>query len=60
MVASVQPHRRGHPDGHIAEFYDRIAAKHGNAKAMVATGAKLLRVVYCVLTEMREYTREAP
>ncbi len=60
MVASVQSHRQGHPDGQIAAFYDRIAAKHGNAKAMVAAGAKLLRVVYCILTEMREYTREAP
>ena len=60
MVACVQSHRIGHPDSNISSFYARIAARHGNAKAMVATGAKLLKVVYWVLTEQREYMRDAP
>ena len=60
MVACVQSHRIGHPDGHIAAFYSRIAARHGNSKAMVATASKLLRVVYWVLKVHREYSREPP
>ena len=60
MVACVQSHRIGHPDGNISSFYTRIAAKHGNSKAMVATAAKLLKVVYWVLTERREYIRDIP
>ena len=60
MVACVQAHRIGHSDGHIAAFYSRIAAKHGNSKAMVATASKLLRVVFWVLKEQREYNTEPP
>lgn len=57
LVASVQSHRMGDPDSNLSSFYSRIAARHGNAKAMVATAAKLLRVVYWVLRERREYRR---
>ena len=60
LVASVQSHRIGDPDGSLSAFYSRIAAKHGNAKAMVATASKLLRVAYWVLKERREYLREPP
>ena len=60
LVASVQSHRIGDPDSNLSSFYSRIAAKHGNAKAMVATAAKLLRVAYWVLRERREYQRGPP
>lgn len=60
MVASVHTHRRGDPNGQVSAFYDRVAAKHGNAKAMVAAGAKILRIIFQILKEQREYRKDMP
>ncbi len=46
---------RSEPEGTIAMFYGRLAAKKGDSKAIVAASAKLLKIVYWVLKEKRPY-----
>jgi transposase len=46
---------REKPDSDIAGFYNRLRRKKGDAKAIVAASAKLLKIVYWVLKEKREY-----
>jgi len=48
-------HIRSEPEGSVALFYRRLSGKKGHAKAMVATSAKLLKIVYWVLKEKRPY-----
>ncbi len=48
-------HMRTEPDGSVASFYDRLATKKGNSKAVVAASSKLLKIVYWVLKEKRPY-----
>lgn len=48
-------HMRAAPDGCVAEFYRRLSRKKGPAKAVVASSAKLLKIVYWVLREGRPY-----
>jgi transposase len=48
-------HMRFEPDGTVAAFYQRIARKKGDQKAIVAASAKLLKIVYWVLKERRAY-----
>jgi len=51
----VWVHIRSEPDGNVATFYRRLSKKKGNAKAIVAASAKLLKIVYWVLKERRPY-----
>ena len=48
-------HIKTEPDGTVALFYDRLARKKGDQKAIVAASAKLLKIVFWVLKERREY-----
>lgn len=48
-------HMREEPDGTVAAFYQRLARKKGDQKAIVAASAKLLKIVYWVLKEKRAY-----
>jgi transposase len=51
----VRAHMRAEPDGTVAAFYQRLARKKGDQKAVVAASAKLLKIVFWVLKERREY-----
>ena len=55
MPERVHAHIRS--DKNITRFYQRLAKKKGNSKAAVAAASKLLRVVYCIMKEQREYNR---
>ena len=46
---------RAEPDGTVALFYQRLVRKKGDQKAIVAASAKLLKIVFWVLKERREY-----
>lgn len=48
-------HIKTEPDGTVAAFYQRLARKKGDQKAIVAASAKLLKIVFWVLKERREY-----
>ena len=48
---------RHEPESDIASFYNRLRRKKGDAKAITAASAKLLKVVYWVLKDKREYRR---
>ena len=39
----------------IAQFYKRVSAKRGTSKARVAAAAKLLRIIYWMLTKEIDY-----
>ena len=54
-IACVQGHRKAQPDSDLSRFYDRMQEKGGTSKAMVVTAAKLLRIIYCILKEKRDY-----
>ena len=51
----VRIHVKAEPDGTIAVFYQRLARKKGDQKAIVAASAKLLKIVFWVLKEKRAY-----
>lgn len=55
LAECVHSHIRYQKDSNITRFYHRIAKRRGNAKATVAATSKLLRIVYWVLKEQREY-----
>jgi transposase len=46
---------RSHPEGKLAIFYSKLARKKGSGKAITATSAKLLRIVYQMLKEKEAY-----
>jgi transposase len=48
-------HMKTEPDGTVAMFYERLVRKKGYQKAVVAASAKLLKIVFWVLKERREY-----
>ena len=56
MVECARSHIRTQPDSNITKFYYRLAKKKGNAKATVAASSKLLKIVYWIMKEKREYT----
>jgi len=39
----------------LGAFFRRMRAKHGAAKAIVATACKIARIVYHMLKDKREY-----
>jgi transposase len=48
---------REEAESDLAAFYNRLRRKKGDAKAITAASAKLLKIVYWVLKEKREYRR---
>jgi transposase len=46
---------REEPEGNLAKFYCKLRAKKGDGKAITAASAKLLKIIYWVLKEKREY-----
>jgi hypothetical protein len=55
LTECVHTHIRYEKDSNITRFYNKLAKKKGTAKATVAAASKLLRVIYCMLKEGREY-----
>ncbi len=55
MIECTHVHIRTAPESNVAKFYAKIARKKGKQKAVVAAASKLLKVVYCVMKERREY-----
>jgi transposase len=55
MIECVRSHVRYESDSNITRFYNRIASRKGKAKATVAAASKMLRVIYWMLKEKREY-----
>lgn len=55
LIECVHTHVRCEKDSNITKFYNRIAARKGNSKAGVAAASKMLRVIYWMLKEKREY-----
>lgn len=47
-------------DSYLASFFHRIRARRGEKKAVVATAAKLLRIVYALLESGEEYSDRGP
>ncbi len=56
LIEAMHSHVRFAPDSSITMFYNRIRAKRGKAKATVAAASKMLRVIYWMLKEQREFT----
>jgi hypothetical protein len=57
MVECVRSHIRTQPNNsNIRKFYYILAKKKGNAKATVAASSKLLKIVYWIMKEKREYS----
>lgn len=55
ITECTRTHVRTANDSNISRFYMRLARKKGNSVAAVAAASKLLRVVYWVMKEKREY-----
>ena len=49
--------RYANDDSDITKFYRRLAKKRGTSKATVAAASKLLRVIYWMLKEKREFVQ---
>lgn len=47
-------------NSHVASFFHRIRARRGEMKAIVATAAKLLRIIYALLESGDEYRERGP
>ena len=55
LVEAAHTHARYAPDSDITAFYRRIAKRRGTSKAAVAAASKMLRVIYWMLSEKREF-----
>lgn len=55
LIECLHTHVRCEKDSNITRFYNRIAVKKGKAKAGVGAASKMLRVIYWMLKEKREY-----
>ena len=42
-------------DSYVVQFYERVAQKRGKSKARVAAASKMLRVIFYLLKEKREW-----
>jgi hypothetical protein len=58
MVECVHSHIRTQPDSNITKFYYRLTKKKGSAKATVAASSKLLKIVYWIMKDKREYRND--
>ena len=55
MIECVRAHIRNYKNTSITKFYERLARSKANSKAVVAAASKLLKVVYWIIKERREY-----
>jgi transposase len=55
LTECIHNHVRYQEDSNITRFYNRIATRRGKAKATIAAASKMLRVMYWMLKEKREY-----
>ena len=55
MLECAYAHIRTNKNSNITQFYTRLAKIEGNSKAAVAAASKLLKVVYWVMKEKRNY-----
>ena len=55
LTECVLSHVRYAKNSYIAEFYTRIKKKRGSGKAIVAAASKMLRIMYGMLKEGKEY-----
>ena len=51
----VHTHARYAPDSDITAFYRKIAKRRGTVKATIAAASKMLRFIYWMLSEKREF-----
>ena len=58
LTECIHTHVRYEKDSNITRFYNRLLKKKGKAKATVGAASKLLRVIYQMLKEDREYKRD--
>ncbi len=57
LIEAAHSHALHAPNSNITQFYNRIKKKRGSSKAAVATGSKMLRVIYWMLKEKREFVQ---
>jgi transposase len=57
LTQCVHAHAIHAKDSDITKFYNRIKKKRGSSKAAVATSSKILRVIYWMLKERREFVQ---
>lgn len=55
LVEAVHTHVRHAPDTDLSIFYKRIRKKRGTSKAAVAAASKLLRIIYWMLREGKDF-----
>lgn len=55
LIEVVQMHVTKCPDSPVASAYRRVKARAGSKKARVAAARHLLRIIYCMLKEQRNY-----
>ena len=55
LTEAVKCHTRFEPDSDITKFYLHTKKKRGHSKAVVAASSKMLRVMYWMLKEKREF-----
>ena len=55
LTEAVHSHVRYAPKSDITVFYKRLAKKRGSGKATVAAAAKMLRVIFWMLKDRREF-----
>ena len=60
LVEAVHVHVRHAEDSYISQFYARLKDKRGGSKARMAAAAKMLRVIYKMLKERKEYVKNCP
>ena len=56
-VEAVGIHIMHTPDSNLTKFYKRLAKKKGHSKAKVAAASKLLRIVYQMLKDQKDYVQ---
>ncbi len=57
VVEAIHVHARHAPDSNLTKFYRRLAKKRGTSKAAVAAASKLLRIMYRMLKEKKDYAQ---
>lgn len=57
LTQCVHAHTIHAKDSDITKFYNRIKKKRGTSKAAVAASSKILRVIYWMLKERREFVQ---
>ena len=57
LTECVYAHTIHAKNSDITKFYNRIKKKRGSSKAAVATASKILRVIYWMLKERREFVQ---